>query len=223
MISTREVGPFILVSLTALLSACGNEPEPTKAEQSSYNHDIKLATTSSGLTKADLAWHAMNTYGWDCAEVISRGEQTPDGYFLINCGNGKKLRVYPRAGKHPKITNESGGYSDSPQQSQVENTITHKLDTFTVQLSSDGELQFLQINIELKLANQQCRNKIQTHMPEIRDEILRLLSSKTAKDIESSYGKDKLAISIKSTINSAIGENAQNGVSEVLFASFEIQ
>jgi flagellar basal body-associated protein FliL len=223
MISRKEVGLFILVSLTALLSACGNEPEPTKAEQSSYNDDIKLATTSSGLTKADLAWHAMNTYGWDCAEVISRGEQTPDGYFLIYCGNGKKLRVYPRAGKHPKITNESGGYSESPHQSQVENTITHKLDTFTVQLSSGGELQFLQTDIELKLTNQQCRNKIQTHMPAIRDEILRLLSSKTAKDIESSYGKDKLAISIKSTINGAIDENTQNGVSEVLFATFVIQ
>ena len=223
MICVRKIETLILVAVTTILSACGNEPEPTKAEQSSYNHDIKLATTSSGLSKADLAWHAMNTYGWDCAEVISRGEQTPDGYFLIDCGNGKKLRVYPRAGKHPKITNESGGYSDTSQQSQEEITVYHKLDTFTVQLSSADELLYLQTDIELKLANPLSRNKIQVHMPEIRDEILRLLSSKNAKDIETSYGKDKLAISIKTTINRAIGEGAQNGVSEVLFSSFVIQ
>lgn len=222
MFSPRKIDVPFLVLLTMLLSACGNEPEPTKAEQSAYNHDIRLATTSSDLTKADLAWHAVNTYGWDCAEVISRGELTQDGYYFIDCSNGKKLRVHPRAEKHPKITNEAGSYGDTGQQTN-EAIIFHKLDTFTVQLSSTEDLQFLQTDIELKLANQQCSNKIQARLPEIRDEILRLLTSKNAKDIQSSYGKDKLSIAIQSVVNSTIGENSQNGVSEVLFTTFEVQ
>ena len=84
--------------------------EPTRASESEYNHDITKATTSEGLTKADIAWHALNTYGWDCEEVVSREPQVND-YFVVACSSGVKLRVYPRAGQHPRITNSSGGYS----------------------------------------------------------------------------------------------------------------
>ena len=84
--------------------------EPTKASQSSYEKDIRKATTSDGLTNADLAWHALNTYGWDCEEVISKNEPTKEGYFVITCSSGTKLRVYPRKNKHPRITNIKGTY-----------------------------------------------------------------------------------------------------------------
>jgi len=77
--------------------------EPTRASDSEYNHDITKATTSEGLTNADIAWHALNTYGWDCDEVVSREPQVND-YFVVACSSGVKLRVYPRAGQHPRIT-----------------------------------------------------------------------------------------------------------------------
>lgn len=93
-----------------LLSSCGGVSEPTKAIESGYEKNILKANTSDNLTKADLAWHAQNTYGWDCAEVTVRHESSSEGYFFIECSSGKKLRVYPRTGKHPKITNEYGGY-----------------------------------------------------------------------------------------------------------------
>lgn len=111
MAISRKNGMLAIVALISTLSACGNKPEPTKADQSSYNNDVRQATTSSGLSKADLAWHAQNTYGWDCAQIVSQGEVTTDGYFFLECSSGKKLRVYPRSGQHPKITNESGGYN----------------------------------------------------------------------------------------------------------------
>ena len=102
---------IIIIVVVALLSvACGEKNEPTKASESLYNRDELKAATSRDLTKADLAWHAQNSYGWDCPEVISRGEMTSGGYFFIECSSGKKLRVYPRPGQHPKITNENGGY-----------------------------------------------------------------------------------------------------------------
>jgi hypothetical protein len=84
--------------------------EPTKASQSVYEKDIRKATTSEGLTKADLAWHALKTYGWDCEEVISKDAPTKEGYFVITCSSGTKLRVYPRRGQHPRIANIKGGY-----------------------------------------------------------------------------------------------------------------
>ena len=82
------------------------------ASQSEYNRDITKATTSEGLSNADLAWHALNTYGWDCDQVVSRESTGPDGFYAITCSSGLRLRVYPRPGQHPKITNERGGYGD---------------------------------------------------------------------------------------------------------------
>lgn len=86
-----------------------DEVEPTRASQSVYNRDIRRATTSRGLTKADLAWHAVNTYGWDCSEVVSRSDER-GGYYVITCSSGTELRVYPRPNQHPRITNIRGGY-----------------------------------------------------------------------------------------------------------------
>ena len=91
------------------LTACDNGKGPTRASQSAYERSIRGATTSANLTNADLAWHAQNTFGWDCAEVVTRGSLGADGYFVIECSSGTKLRVYPRAGQHPRITNEHGG------------------------------------------------------------------------------------------------------------------
>jgi hypothetical protein len=101
-----------LALITAsIAAACDERAEPTTAAESAYNDDIRGATTSTGLSKADLAWHAQNTYGWDCSEVVSVGETNASGYFLIECSSGERLRVYPRVGQHPKITNENGGYN----------------------------------------------------------------------------------------------------------------
>lgn len=115
---SRQVILGVLCLLLVGLLGCNQESgkvekeeEPSKASESSYNQDMAQATTSEGLTKADLAWHAKNTYGWDCSEVVSKGDTTSEGYFIIECSSGEKLRVYPRSGKHPKITNESGGYN----------------------------------------------------------------------------------------------------------------
>ena len=78
--------------------------EPTKAIDSKLSLDnISSISTSEGLSKADLAWHAINTYGLDCSEVITKGEMTREGYFLITCSSGKELQVYPRNKQHPNI------------------------------------------------------------------------------------------------------------------------
>lgn len=108
--STLFVAAMAVLLLTAEVSA----QEPTRASESLYETDISKATTSLNMTKADIAWHALNTYGWDCNEVISRGElnaPVPRGYFIVTCANGTKLRVYPREHQHPRITNIEGTYT----------------------------------------------------------------------------------------------------------------
>lgn len=83
---------------------------PQKAPESRFNDNPAASGTSRDLTKADVAWHAKNTYGWDCHEVVERTLINDEEYYTVECANGNKLRVYPRLDKHPRITNMAGDY-----------------------------------------------------------------------------------------------------------------
>ena len=84
--------------------------ETTQKPQDPIYQEVLNSATGLNLSNADLAWHAVNTYKWDCSEVVTRGSITNSGYYPITCSNGKKLRVYEREGMHPKITKSSGRY-----------------------------------------------------------------------------------------------------------------
>ncbi|MEX5582701.1 hypothetical protein [Pseudomonas lurida] len=84
--------------------------EATKADDSKFNYDLSNAHSSRNLSKADLAWHALNTYGWNCSEVIAEKQSPAEKYSVITCSSGLKLRVYRRSDAHPIIRNMKGGY-----------------------------------------------------------------------------------------------------------------
>ncbi len=98
-----------------------------------------------------------------------------------------------------------------------------KLETFTVNLVAEGEDHILQTDIELKVADAKSIEIVKGHMPEIRNTLLLLLSSKTASALASAEGKRKLSGDIKVQINKLLHVNESEGVSGVYFTSFVIQ
>jgi flagellar protein FliL len=100
--------------------------------------------------------------------------------------------------------------------------VYEKLETFTVNLS-DGET-FLQVEISLSVADSKVQAKLKLHMPEVRDSLLRLLSSKSAEELATLEGKDKLASEVQTHVNEILGaKKADQGVKKVLFNAFIIQ
>jgi len=100
--------------------------------------------------------------------------------------------------------------------------IYEKLETFTVNLA-DGET-FLQVEISLKVADAKVQDKLKKHMPEVRDAMLRLLSSKAPEELADVAGKDRLAGEIQTQMNKVIGvKKASKGVKGVLFTAFILQ
>ena len=89
---------------------------------SDYHSEMK----SENLQYADVAWHAQNTYGWNCSEIVNIGEaiqtsgrelkdsylisQIKGNYSIATCSSGLKLRIYPRYNTYPIITNINGGF-----------------------------------------------------------------------------------------------------------------
>lgn len=100
-----------------------------------------------------------------------------------------------------------------------------RLEQFTVNLQKvDGEDHYLQVEMDLQVAEDKVVDSIKVRMPQIRNAMLLLLSSKSPEELASVEGKQKLSADIVAQINKIIGATEPKaGVLGVYFSSFVIQ
>jgi len=100
-----------------------------------------------------------------------------------------------------------------------------KLESFTVNLqSNDREPRYLQVEISLKVNDSDVVKAIEARKPEVRNQILLLLSSKKPGEINTLEGKKKLNEEIIESIRSKVGsDDLEDDILDVLFTSFIIQ
>lgn len=79
------------------------------------------------------------------------------------------------------------------------------LEPFTVNLKSETSDQYLQIGISMKMFDPEIESKIKLNLPEIRSRILQLLTTKSASELLTAEGKNKLVKEIISLSNAVIG------------------
>jgi flagellar FliL protein len=98
------------------------------------------------------------------------------------------------------------------------------LETFTVNLQPDPETQYLQTDITLKVGSAETGEFLKLHMPEVRNRLLLLLSSKKASDLLSLEGKKALSTEIIEQLKEPFnpGEKPQE-ILGVSFTSFVVQ
>ena len=92
------------------------------------------------------------------------------------------------------------------------------LETFIVNLQVKGS--FLKVDIQLEFAAAEEMKSAEKEVPRLRDTIIQILSSKTASEILTSDGKEKLKDELRQSINGLLGEEK---VVEVYFTEFIIQ
>ncbi|HUX26032.1 MAG TPA: flagellar basal body-associated protein FliL, partial [Burkholderiales bacterium] len=99
------------------------------------------------------------------------------------------------------------------------------LKPFTVNLQQDdGAPQYLQVGLSLKLSDDRLVDAIKLHMPEIRNRVLLLLSSKKASEISTLEGKKALSKELLHAVAQPLSAGAPaKGLDSVLFTSFVIQ
>lgn len=79
------------------------------------------------------------------------------------------------------------------------------LDPFTVNLQSESSDQYLQMGISLKYFDPELEARIKLNLPEIRSKILQLLTTKTASELLTPEGKNKLVKEILGMSNNVLG------------------
>lgn len=98
------------------------------------------------------------------------------------------------------------------------------LETFTVNLQFDEGQQFLQANLTLQVGDQSQVDVIKLHMPQVRNRLLLLLSSKKPAEILTVEGKKKLASEIIDAMKEPFTpDGPKQDVTDVFFTSFVVQ
>ncbi len=141
--------------------------------------------------------------------------------FVVLAGGG--VAVWLLTSKpHAEQKAGNGVDEEEAKEDEAAPPVYEKLDQFTVNLA-DGE-SYLQVEIHLLIADAKVAEKLKLRMPEVRDDIIRLLSSMTAEDLSVLEGKDTLADEIQAKVNKLLGvKRASQGVKKVLFNAFIIQ
>lgn len=97
------------------------------------------------------------------------------------------------------------------------------LDTFTVNLQPENGSQYLQVAMTVKAEGDKAADAMKQQMPDIRNRLLLLLSSKRASDLLTVAGKEKLAGEILNQVRQPLPEADQARIAAVFFTSFVIQ
>ena len=114
-----------------------------------------------------------------------------------------------------KIKGMVSGGGKSPETSAA---AIHKMDPFLVNLADPGQLRYLKVtlHVETPLAGEEYEKRL----PQLRDSVLSILSSKYFKDILTSEGKNVLREEIKEKMNQLLVETK---VRNIYFTEFVIQ
>ncbi|AZV46663.1 flagellar basal body protein FliL [Nautilia sp. PV-1] len=96
----------------------------------------------------------------------------------------------------------------------------YPLDQFIVNLVSNNANRYLKCKIDLEMDSPDLQKELDKKLPAIRDLIIRILSSKTVEEIQTSRGKEKLKEEIKRKINEIL---TTGEIRHVYFTEFVIQ
>ncbi len=106
----------------------------------------------------------------------------------------------------------------APKKEEILPTID--LDPFIVNLADRDTRRYLKVKMTLEVSNEKALDEVKKRMPEIRDTITLLLSSKTYADLSTIDGKLALKASIINRLNTIL---VTGKITNVYFTEFVVQ
>jgi len=130
-------------------------------------------------------------------------------YFLLM----KKGADHAAEGGEEGAGGEHGGGGDKKSGESAE------LPPFIVNLGGDGG-RYLKVVMVLQISSKTAKEELDNRMPQVKDSVITVLSSKTPEEILSVDGKYELKMELTKRINSLITTGV---VQEIFFVDFVVQ
>lgn len=123
--------------------------------------------------------------------------------------------------KHPKAAGDKAVAAASAPDRDAK-PVFFDLDAFTVNLEGGDRL--LYVGVTLQLGNESSKEFVRSHLPQVRNRLLMVLSGQEVNTLITSDGKQKLAESIRAALLKQFAD-AQPAllVDKVLFTQFIVQ
>ncbi len=122
---------------------------------------------------------------------------------------------------------EENGAAESETEEETVSKSAHyfSLDpAFIVNFTGKSRARFLQVSIEGMTRDEIVKEEITKHFPQVRNNIVLLLSGKTSEQLSTPDGKDKLRKEVlKEVQDILVAETGKEGVEDVYFTSFVMQ
>ncbi len=141
------------------------------------------------------------------------------GYFLFI---SPKMKASGKEGSEGETKKEQVQEKGSKEGKEGEGASGNLklLDPFIVNLADAEGQRYLKAVIQLEMDHPETSGEIQEKLPQIRDEILMILSNKTFDDVSTTAGKKM----VKREITSAVNKYVTTGqVTQVYFTEFVVQ
>ncbi|HEX7387899.1 MAG TPA: flagellar basal body-associated protein FliL [Castellaniella sp.] len=138
------------------------------------------------------------------------------GTIFFMSRNAASTTAASAAGKTAQAT--------TPVPAPVPAPIFAELDPFTVTLYGETRNRILYTAITLRLNHADDRKQIQDYMPEVRDRVLKVLSSQQLSAIQTTEGRLALSKDIKESLSKPfVAQLPAPNVADVLFTAFVVQ
>lgn len=138
--------------------------------------------------------------------------------LMILGGGAFGYKVFSKKGGDGSGHPEKGAIKEEDDKGHPGHMIP--LESFVVNLSDPAEIRYLKVTINLEVASEKSSEEVQARMPQIRDALLMLLTSKTSDDVKDIGGKLKLQDEMVSRVNNFLKEGK---VKAVYFTEFVMQ
>lgn len=141
-------------------------------------------------------------------------------FALLAAGGGGAAWWFHQKATHVDEKGEGEEGKPAKKEKSTKPPVFLTLESFTVNLA--GGDHFMQLGLVLQLKDEETSEKVKTYLPQIRNKVLLLLSSKAAEDLESPKGKQTLIDEILSSSREPFHAEGEN-VQAVLLGSMLIQ
>jgi flagellar FliL protein len=134
--------------------------------------------------------------------------------IILGAGGGGAWYMYQHKSVHKEEAQHEAPHAP----------IFMSLETFTINLQPDPGEKYLQVELTIQVADLAEEELIKLNMPQVRNRLLLLLSSKKSSEISTVEGKKVLSGEIISELNKPFTDAGKpQKISSVFFTSFVIQ
>jgi len=162
--------------------------------------EIEIGEEEAGQPKSNTKWIIL-------VVVLLAVAGGVGGWLLLSSTADKK------APDRPESTSSSKGPG-------VEYGSFHAMEPFVVNLSDPGGKRYLKTRIELEFRGEGFQDELEARMPQLRDAVILVLSSKTIDDVQGVDGKIALRNELILRINQVL---KQKKIRNLYFTEFVVQ